>query len=141
MTGHSRRPIGCGGALARHGEGDTTLSRSRRSTFAKKVGVELGLGLAERRVRGASAKLLLTVATGGTLHDVDGLEVEVADIGIGWIVSQPDALEEVNVVKGLAISLALQTQETVRLRGQGLPTPLLSVSVGGLRTADFLRKP
>lgn len=78
------------------------------SAFAQEVGVKLGLGLAERGVRGPPVEALLAVAAGRTLHDVNGLETEVAGIGIGWIVGQPDALEEVQVAEGLATPAALQ---------------------------------
>jgi hypothetical protein len=111
------------------------------SAFAEEVGVKLGLGLAERGVRGPPVEALLAVAAGRTLHDVNGLETEVADIRIGGIVGQPDALKEVQVAEGLAIPAALQTQETVRLLGQGVPTPLRSMSDCGFRMVDFPRKP
>jgi hypothetical protein len=53
--------------------------------LAKEVGVELGLGLTESCVRGSFVQVLLAVPADRTLHDVDGLEIEVSDVGIGGI--------------------------------------------------------
>ena len=56
------------------------------SAFAEEVGVKLGLGLAKGGVGRAPVEELLAVSAGGALHDVDGLEVEVAAVGVGRVV-------------------------------------------------------
>jgi hypothetical protein len=102
------------------------------------VGVELGLGLAEGGVRGALMQVLLAVAAGETLHDVDGLEVKVATVRIGGVVGEADALDEVGVAEGLPVPPALQTRQAgLGVGHENLP----SISDGGFRISDFIRGP
>jgi hypothetical protein len=56
------------------------------SALAKKVGVELGLGLAESCVRSSFVQALLAVPAARTLHYVNGIEIEVSDVWIGRII-------------------------------------------------------
>src|SRR5574341_1076991 len=83
----------------------------RSSALAEEVGVELGLGLAEGLVGCALVKVLLPVAAGGALHDVDSFEVEVAAVGIDGVVRQPDAIDHIHVAEGLLFPPALQAEE------------------------------
>jgi hypothetical protein len=92
------------------------------------VGVELGLRLAECGIRRSFVEVLLTVAAGGTSHDVNALEIEVANIGIGGIISQVDALEKVHIVEDPVILLAFQAAGTIPILAHIRPAPLSWIS-------------
>ena len=100
------------------GFGEAAPRRSTREAFvglalAEQMSVELGLSLTECGVRSSFVEVLLAVTATRTLHQVDCFEVEVTNVGVGWILGQSDSLKKVYVAKGLAPFAAPQTAETV----------------------------
>lgn len=82
-----------------------------RSALAQEMGVQLALGSAEGWVGCALVHVLLAVPAGGTLHDVNRLEVEVAAVWIGGIVRQAKPLKEVHTTEGAILASALAAGE------------------------------
>ena len=100
------------------GFGEADPRRLAREVFvglalAEEMSVELGLSLAERGVRSSFVEVLLAVTATRTLHHMDCFEIEVPEVGIGWILGQSDSLKKVYVAKGLVPFAAPQTAETV----------------------------
>lgn len=85
--------------------------RKYRSAFAQEMGVQLALGRAERRVGCTLVHVLLAVPAGGTLHDIDRLEVEVAAVWIGGIVRQAKPVKRVRAAEGPILASALAAGE------------------------------
>jgi hypothetical protein len=67
-------------------------------------------------------EVLLAVAAGGALHDMDSLEVEVAAVGIGGVVGQADPLQELQIAEAPANLPALQAAGSILALAHGLPT-------------------
>jgi hypothetical protein len=58
-------------------------------------------------------QVFLAVAAARTLHHIYGLDIEMANVWISWILSQPDSLKKVYIAKGQATFTAPQTAGTV----------------------------
>ncbi len=72
----------------------------------KQVRVHLFLGLAKGHVRCPLAHPFLAVVALRALHDVHGLQIEVAAVGVGGIVGERDPIEGIDATGGAILPAA-----------------------------------
>ena len=75
------------------------------------------LGLAKGRAGGAFAYLLLVVVAARAAHDVYGFQIEMAAVGVGWIVGERDAIEGIDPMERMVGAVTALTTKVLRWFG------------------------